>query len=163
MNIFYLHYDPAVAAQSQCDKHVVKMVLETAQMLSAVIHRHGIEDPAAYRLTHKNHPCTVWAGDSRTNFEWLVMHGLALGAEYKKRYGKTHKSVAVISMLGQNADLIEDIGATCPAQAMPDKFKVPGDAVQAYRNYYNHGKSQAMSMTWKAPSQPPTWWTGGDK
>ena len=163
MNIFYLHHDPAVAAQAQCDKHVVKMVLETAQMLSAVIDRHGIQDSAAYRVTHRNHPCTIWAGDSRTNYEWLVCHGLALGAEYTKRYGKTHKSLAVIQALAQHAPQLEDLGATCPAQAMPEMYRVPGDAVQAYRNYYSQCKAKVMPMTWRSPSAPPSWWTGGAK
>jgi hypothetical protein len=159
LNIFYLSPDPATAAQAQCDKHVVKMVLETAQMLSAVIHRHGIKDDAAYKPTHKHHPCTLWAGESRDNFLWLVEHGRALGAEYTRRYSKTHKSLRVIEALAHHADALPDIGPTPPAQAMPDEYRVPGDAVAAYRAYYTEGKSRTIKMTWRSPSVPPSWFT----
>ena len=159
MNIFYLSPDPVTSAQAQCDKHVVKMVLETAQMLSAVIHRHGIQDDAAYKPTHKHHPCTLWAGDSRTNFLWLVEHGRALGAEYTRRYSKTHKSLRVIEALAHHADALPDLGPTPPAQAMPDEYRVPGDAVAAYRAYYTEGKSRTIKMTWRSPSVPPAWFT----
>jgi hypothetical protein len=159
MNIFMLDSDSTVAAAQQCDKHCVKMVLETAQILSAVCARYGVIVEGGYRVTHKHHPCTIWAGDSRTNFDWLVEHGRALATEYTRRYGRVHKSLRVINLYAQHRDVIPDVGWTEPAQAMPEECRVPGDAVAAYRKYYNEHKSRVMSMTWRDPSQPPPWFT----
>ena len=92
MNIFVLHTDPEKAATMMCDKHVIKMVLETAQMLCTIAHGMGY-DGAPYRSTHKNHPCTVWAAKTSSNWSWLLRHGFALCDEYTKRYGKNHKSI----------------------------------------------------------------------
>ena len=141
MNIFILDEDPSVAAQYHCDKHVVKMVLETAQMLSAALINNGIEAP--YKLTHKNHPCTLWVGESRSNYVWLRELGLRLGEEYTFRYGKRHKSHLVIESMPEYLD-IEDIGLTKFALAMPDEFK-SDNPVESYRNYYNH---KDITKTW---------------
>ena len=98
MNIFALHSDPVKAAEYLDDKRVPKMVLESAQILSSALDNLGLWKSYLYKPTHKSHPCVRWAGSSRGNFEWLVMHGLALGVEYKRRFGATkdHRSVKVI-------------------------------------------------------------------
>ena len=83
MNIFVVHQDPQIAAQMLCDKHVVKMILETAQMLCTVVSHTGAETP--YRATHAKHPCTLWAAHSKANWEWLVAHGKAMCMEYTRR------------------------------------------------------------------------------
>lgn len=148
MNIFILHADPDIAARMQCDKHVVKMVLETAQMLSTVA-------GGPYKPTHINHPCTVWARTSSANFDWLVRHGLALCREYTYRYGKRHKCEDIIKAIGYGtpADAFPAKRRTPFAQAMPDEYKQP-DAVQAYRAYY-HSKTFAM---WLRGRPAPAWW-----
>ena len=101
MNIFVLSENPIKAARLQHDKHILKMVLETAQMLCSAF------ENAPYKKTYINHPCTVWARTSRNNFDWLVLHGLALATEYTYRYNKTHASEKVISWCYKNADLIK--------------------------------------------------------
>lgn len=142
MNIFVLNEDPVLAAKDQCNKHVIKLVLETAQLLcTAVIETGGT---APYRATHKNHPCAIWARETKANFNWLRRHGLALAAEYTYRYGKTHKSESVIEELSD--DTIPDGLLTSFALAMPDECKVAGDAVASYRNYYR--TSKAAIATW---------------
>ena len=151
MNIFVLHNDPSTAAQMQCDKHVVKMILETAQMLCTVAH--GKDFVAPYKATHKNHPCTLWAALSVQNWNWLVDHGLALCAEYTKRYGKIHKSQQHIEWCQQIPITLPSIGLTPFAQAMPVEYK-DSCAVTAYRAYY-HGE-KARFAKWK--TQPPSWW-----
>lgn len=152
MNIFVLNSDPEQAARDQCNKHVVKMVLETAQLLcTAVIETGGT---APYRATHKNHPCAVWARKSKANFNWLKQHGLALGEEYTRRYGKTHKSVAVIEDLDD--DTIPDGQLTSFALAMPDEFKVAGDPVASYRNYYRGDKAGMAEWYATEPCTPFT-------
>lgn len=139
MNIFYLDRDPRRAAEMMHDKHVVKMVLETAQILSTVCHRYGVRHPGLYRPTHANHPSVLWAGETPENFQWLYLHGVWLNQEFKHRYGKDHKSATVISIAQQCCPPEHQFvrwGFTQPAQAMPDEFKVPGDSVAAYQRYY---------------------------
>lgn len=131
MNIFYLHGAPDVAATMMHDKHVVKMVLETAQILSAVYARYG--KPAPYRATHSNHPSVLWAGDTVWQYQWLVAHGKALCAEYTHRYGRVHKSQEVIDALA--APPMHTAGWTQPPQCMPDEFR-DTCAITAYRKYY---------------------------
>lgn len=145
MNIFVLSECPIEAAKMQCDKHVVKMIVETAQMLCTV-------GTGPYRPTHVNHPCTVWAKQSLENFEWLVAHGLALCDEYTYRYGKRHKTQDVIeNIIEPNEWSVE--GLTKFALAMPDEFK-SDDVVKAYRAYY-HSKSHFARWTRR---EVPTWW-----
>lgn len=145
MNVFVLSTCPIEAAQMQCDKHVVKMVVETAQMLCTV----GI---GSYKPTHKNHPCTVWAGKSLENFEWLVAHGLALCDEYTYRYGRRHKTQDVIEAV-LPPDRFETSGLTPFALAMPDEYR-KGDVVESYREYY---KSKASFAKWTKRAAP-VWW-----
>jgi hypothetical protein len=138
MNIFFLDHDPVVAAQMQHDKHVVKMILESAQMLSAVCHRYGAAEriDGLYAPTWASHPCTRWAGDSQENFLWLCHHAFGLCDEYTYRYGKKHASMDVIHTAYALMPDFPSYEMTEPAQAMPDEFKVPGNAVEAYRRYY---------------------------
>jgi hypothetical protein len=133
VNIFALDQNPQAAATMLTDVHKVKMVLEAAQMLCGVFEP-GI---APYKRTHYNHPCSVWARTSRRNFDWLVAHGLAIAAEYTKRYGKVHKSQAVIEWCRDNAHLLTfpRSSLTPFAQAMPDQYR-QADSVAAYRAYY---------------------------
>ena len=90
MNIFALHRIPIMAAKMHSDKHVVKMVLETAQILATVHHIHGNGANVKYKPTHAKHPCVVWAAASRANYQWLLDLGKQLAREYKMRYGKFH-------------------------------------------------------------------------
>ena len=97
MNIFYFDECPVVSAEAQPDKMLVKMPLETAQMLCTA-HRVLDGDEYAdsvglYKEAYKNHPCTIWARESSSNYSWLYRHFLALGMEYNYRYGKTHASI----------------------------------------------------------------------
>jgi hypothetical protein len=151
MNIFILDECPVKSAVHQCDKHVVKMCLETAQMLCAAFE----QGEAPYRRTHYNHPCTVWARTSPENYEWLLRHGFALCGEYYQRYGKHHKCLDIITWCAGNMDKIEfpENGLTPFAQAMPDEYKNE-DPVTAYRSYYLGDK--AYMATWK--QNKPEWW-----
>ncbi len=150
MNIFVVDQDPKKAAQMLCDQHVVKMTLETAQMLCTVAKQLGFDVP--YKSSHKKHPCTLWAGETQGNWNWLVEHGLALGEEYTARYGKHHKSHAVIKKC-KNLGVCLPKGRTPFVQAMNPEFK-DIDPVKAYRNYY---KSKTFSR-WKY-TQKPSWLT----
>ena len=147
MNIFYLHQDPVKAAEYQYNKHVVKMVLESAQILCTVHHKYmGDDADVPYKSTHKNHPSTLWAGQSAQNYEWLYRHFVALCEEYKKRYGKEHLSYTKckdkVNMLPGG---MLETGLTDMPQCMPDEYK-DDCSVQAYWNYYIHGKKDIANL-----------------
>lgn len=133
MNIFAVDRDPVLAAQYQCDQHVVKMCTESAQMMCT-----AFED-APWKPSHPNHICTRWAMESRANFEWLLEHANALCAEYTRRYSKVHKTQAIVEWVGKkDLSFLPDLPQTEFVQAMPDECKVADDVVQAYHNLYYH-------------------------
>jgi hypothetical protein len=134
MNIFILDENIERCARYHCDQHVVKMILESAQLLCTALNKKGFETP--YRSTHVNHPCVLWTEASYANFRYLSQLAIALNREYRYRYkaGEDHKSLAVIQHI-QHIEY-EDNGLTEFAQAMPEEYKVPGDAIAAYRNFY---------------------------
>lgn len=159
MNIFVVDEDPIKAAQMLCDRHVNKMILESAQILCFVANRY--EHPAPYSThgAHKNHPCTLWAGNTKENWFWLVQHGLALNDEKIFRTGKSHTSAEVIKWLLQR-DFSPPPNCLTPfAQAMPVQYRNV-NAVLAYRTYYL--KEKQFFKDGKRPvwtkRNPPDWW-----
>jgi len=151
MNIFFLHKDPSRAAKAQCDKHVVKMVLETTQMLSTAARRQGHD--VGYQSAYPKHPMTIWVGDTRDNFCWTLQHAIELSKEYTVRYSKLHASQKVIDNIHEYYPNISFDNITEPPQCMPDEFKCD-DYVRAYRNYYIHKIGE-----WK---RPPKWFQSLD-
>lgn len=154
MNIFVLDDDPIIAAMCQCDKHVVKMVLETGQILSTIQRQYGNENVLLYKATHAHHPCTVWAGKTRANYYWLVDHFVALANEYLYRYGREHATFLrlydVVAIAPQGIDKAEK---TEYALAMPNEYKCD-DAVKSYRNYYTNAKREFLTYTKRSK---PVW------
>jgi hypothetical protein len=152
MNIFFLDEDVKKCAQYHVDKHVVKMILETAQLLCGVHHVTAHDTShVPYKLSHKNHPCSIWCRESLSNYLYLCELGLELCKEYTYRYGKRHKSQDVIEWCLINKPNIPDIEFTDPAKAMPDEFKVDS-VVESYRNYYVGAKSGFA--IWKNREKP---------
>ena len=137
MNIFYLDKDPVKAAKMQYNKHVVKMILESAQMLCTAHHCiMGSDADVPYKSAHKNHPSTIWARQSAQNYAWLYHHMMALGAEYTKRYGKKHLSITKCEdKLAILPGGILETGFEQPPQCMPDEYK-DKCSIKAYWNYY---------------------------
>lgn len=165
MNIFLLDEDPTLAAAYHCDKHVVKMVLETAQILSTAFIASEPPDVtrthvAPYRPTHARHPCVLWAAANRDNAKYLSRIGLALAAEYTYRYGRTHASTPLLTRLAahyEDAESFTDF-SNFP-QCMPTEYQVLGRPVKAYRNYYlsplkahllSYGRRR-LAPAWLAP------------
>jgi|TARA_R110000824_G_scaffold25739_3_gene89312 hypothetical protein len=156
MNIFYLSRDPAKASKYHCDKHVVKMILESAQMLSTA---HRILDgdscdKSLYKATHKNHPSTVWVRSNSYNYQWLYSLLCNLCSEYTFRYKKTHATQRLLKPLKscpnnipKNKTWVE------PPQCMPDEYKCT-DTVEGYRKYYIGEK---MRFAKWAYSDTPEW------
>lgn len=153
MNIFVLDEDPNKAARYACDKHVVKMILESAQLLCSAFP----DGNAPYKKTHHNHPCAVWAREREENYEWLVQHAYALCVEYTKRYSKRHRSSEVIQWCDMRRPSLPSGPMTDFPQAMPDQYKNP-DPVVAYRNYYMGEK--ANFAKWK--TEVPHWFRPGE-
>ena len=139
MNIFYLHKDPREAARLQYNKHVVKMILESAQMLCTAHHCYGDswqKENVPYKQAHLNHPSTIWARRSKATYMWLFKHMMGLGYEYWLRYGKQHLSISKCSMfLSKPPVHIQGDDWVQPPQAMPDEYK-DECSIQAYWNYY---------------------------
>lgn len=184
MNIFILSEDPIEAAQMQCDKHVPKMIVESAQMLSTA-HRmldgsptrrpsksgktmqqyYEFEDKAKddllYKAVHKYHPCTTWTMASKANYVWHYRHFIALGNEFEYRFGKSHASITKLGVaLAKIPDNIPDIGQTPFALAMsayPDCIH-EGDAVTSYRKFYHADKLRFAK--WNRRRAAPEWWQG---
>jgi len=152
MNIFFLDFDTKKCATYHCDKHVVKMILETAQLLCGVHHvTPQANEQVPYKLSHKNHPCAIWSRESLSNYLYLCDLGLELCREYTYRYGKRHKSQEVIEWCIMNKPNIPDNGFTEPPRAMPDEYKVDS-VIDSYRNYYIGAKSGFT--TWRNRDTP---------
>lgn len=156
MNIFMLDKSPQKAAQAHCDKHVVKMILEYAQLLSTA-HRllDGDDVPEVlYKPTHKNHPSAIWARESQANYRWLYDCFVSLCDEYTERYGKTHATDTKLRhVLHSVPKALLATDATPLRLAMPDEYK-KSCPVESYRAYYR-GEKEYMA-TWK--QNKPTWW-----
>ena len=176
MNIFHIDTDPGKCAEYMVDKHVVKMILETAQLLSTA-HRilDGTEyvgqsasgrkakrwllpdyrETILYSATHINHPSAVWCRQTNNNYNWLYSHFTALLTEYTYRYGKIHKC--------NNADFCQALQTlptnipvgyfTPPTPAMAEEY-LCSTSLDSYRNYYIHGKKHLHRWTKR---QKPEW------
>ena len=141
MNLFHLHKDPKTIAKYHCDKHVVKMVLETAQMLCSAYKKHYDDDGELYKIAHPKHPMTLWIGYAHMNFKFALDVLEALGDEYTYRYGKVHNSMRIHKLLTTKHTRWHswDGCFTTPPQCMPDQYK-NADYITAYRNYYKAEK-----------------------
>ena len=156
MNIFYLDKDIHKCVQAHCDKHVVKMILEYAQLLSSV---HWMTDPnpelilPLYKLTHKNHPDAIWARSSLGNYEYLFSLAVLLGEEYTHRYNRRHRSITIIEDMPYPT-YVPDGRFTEPPKCVHDDFKSIDNTVEAYRQYYNRDKASFCVWT----SRPTPEW-----
>jgi hypothetical protein len=140
MNIFYLHKDPHVSAQAMTNKHVVKMVVETAQLLSTAHNELDGMKENIYKTTHKNHPSAVWVRQSKKHYDWAYSHFLALSLEYSNRYKKVHKTYRdLFEPLRHHPKNLKGNQFTDPPQCMPDQYK-DFSTVEAYRRYYLNEK-----------------------
>jgi hypothetical protein len=157
MNIFFLSFDPRKAAEHHCDKHVVKMILETAQLLySAHWSQSRLSLPQnAYKKTHVNHPCAIWVRESGANYRWLCELGLALCDEFTFRYGGIHKTRAHLQWLAANPPPLPEVGVTEIRQAMPAEYKRP-NVVEAYRTYYRENKLKLRGIVRYSKRAPPS-------
>lgn len=138
MNIFYTNDCPFICASEHNNVHQVKMILEHCQMLSAAHHLMSQDIPEGiYKLTHKNHPSSVWVRQSTQHYEWLWLQTKELCRLYTERTGKTHKTEAVLDILEKPPASLSDEGFIEPPICTSDEFKLVGDTVRAYQMYLN--------------------------
>jgi len=160
MNIFILDEHPYKAAQMQCDAHVVKMTVESVQILSTVKYLFKEFTRPMYSPTHEKHPCVKWACESKGNYEWLFEHFKGLLSEYKFRYDKNHSSKQLVNFFKEPPKGIPDKGRTPFVCAMDESIhKKYQDPVMAYRMYYMLMKSNIAK--WKKGREAPSWWVVG--
>lgn len=178
MNIFFLDRNPEICAQMHCDKHVVKMIIEYAQLMSTA-HRmldgketkenvngrmlkrwnvEGLKNDVLYKASHVNHPSAVWVRKSLSNYLWLYNMWAHLLREYTFRYGRKHETEKLLFALSQRPNNISVSGWSDPPPAMPDDCKIPNDSLASYRNYYLLKKSHFAKWTKRSV---PAWYSFG--
>jgi hypothetical protein len=168
---------PIDAAWALVDKHVVKMILESAQLLSTahrILDGEEIEgrsktgrkarrwtlsdarENVLYQATHINHPSAVWCRHSIENYNWLVDHFYELGFEYTYRYGKIHKCFQnyLAYMLQSPPKNLKEYDMTPMPSCMAPEYIISEDSIINYRNYYREGKKNLHKWTNR---QPPEW------
>jgi len=159
MNIFYLDQDPKLCAQYHTDKHVVKMILESAQLLCTAINTLSGEQVTPYKSTHVNHPCSLWVRSSFDN--WIYTYNLmeALEKEWQYRFNQTRRHLSVVKLIkcepyeyklpifAGRPGILQHKGLTPPALAMPDYCKISSDPVECYREYYRKEKIELHKWT----------------
>ena len=180
MNLFILDTDPVKAAQLQCDKHVVKMIVESAQMLSTAhrmldgvlkrapsksgktLSKHWTlpdeREDVLYKAVHAAHPCTVWTMRSNNNYTWHWIHFAALCDEYTHRYGKVHSTDKLLrerlKELPRNIEVWYKTQFPLAMKANPECM-FPDDPVKSYRMFYQT-KQERFKMAW-TNREVPEW------
>ena len=159
MNIFVLDQDPKVCAKYHNNKHVVKMILETAQLLCGVHHMVESKIEIPYKLSHKNHPCSIWARECIENYVWLCDLGMELCLEYTYRYGKTHstdtKLREALAKLPDNIPVKKMTPFKLAMSSFPEC--ISECPVESYRKFYET-KQHRFKMDW-TKRQVPEWFT----
>lgn len=159
MNIFFLDSDITKCAQAHCDRHVNKMILESAQLLASAIHiaEPGLvaEIPDLYRLTHKNHPCAVWVRSSINHYLYLMDLMEALNEECQYRYAHSRIHVSLEKVLSWPIPKLPDMDFIEPPKCVSDDLKPIPSTIEAYRSYYNRDKREIAAWTRR---EPPDWW-----
>ena len=182
MNIFYLHNDPKICAELHVDKHVVKMIVEYAQLLSTAkrmidgvkyqalsktgrkVQRYRLPNPneeaIIYKAVHYHHPSAVWCRETKEQYQWLYSLFKYLGHEYTHRYGKVHSTNVKLNQILERVPNNIGTGWREPPPAMSHypQCIVPGDSIQSYHNYYIEAKAYFAKWTKR---DTPEWFAEG--
>lgn len=152
MNYFYLDKDLVLSVQYLDNKRLVKMVLETAQMLSTAANIHGAN--THYRPTHKGHPCTKWVAASQANYLHMIDYFTAICDEYTYRYhGKIHQCNHLLRDFKEYVALLPELPFTNPPQVTPGIVD-SDDLVNNYRDYLCSKWSNDKNPQWQKRSIP---------
>lgn len=168
MNIFVTDQNAEQSARNLCDKHIGKMIVESAQMLSTAWWMLDSSCPGfrTYKPTHRHHPCTKWVMESDGNYLWLGQHAMEMCKEFTRRYGGVHKTQMIVECLWKQPP--RNIPNRGMNQMTPfaDSYYgddpvghfmcyVPGDTIQSYRNFYKLDKTRFAKWN---HSEKPSWW-----
>ena len=153
MNIFVVDTNPTIAAQQLCDKHIIKMITESVQMLSWAMISVGLEGPYK-KDRHWNHPCSKWTRASLANYIWLYNHADEIGNEYSRRYGKYHLAHWKLHNKIEREIGLPNTGLTEFANCTP--YKEMNNIVEAYRKFYIEEKSRFAK--WNKGTPIPYWY-----
>lgn len=157
MNIFFLDRNLELNSKYHFDKHVVKMCVEYAQILSTATHilipNNNFE---IYKMTHINHPCVRWAAESELHFKMVLFLLYHLGVEFEFRFGHTHKSTNILKKIPNKIHFKFTKWIRDPPLAMPPQFHTTS-VIDSYRTYYKYGKNQSLHIWTKR--NIPDWWS----
>jgi hypothetical protein len=158
VNIFVVNENPYIAARNLCDKHVVKMIVESCQMLSTSdqLHR-GLPRNQRYKIAYQHHPC-VRSLQNQSNYIWLTHHLRGLLQEYTARYSKHHSCEKLFEDYWMKTYLMHsfDFSKTNFPKCMPDQFKTDS-TIDSYRNYYRFKKETLKTFSYRIPENCPKW------
>lgn len=157
MNIFYLSYDQEECARWHVDSHVVKMILESTQLLSSAYYYTNQSSKAPYRLGWGNHPCSVWSRQSLDNWLWLLKLDACLSNEYTYRYGRIHACKCKMLQMCECIPDLPRIGFTQPPSVMPMACQISNDSAVNYQEYYKECKTGLFRWTKR---EEPCWIKG---
>lgn len=169
MNLFYLDIRPDKCAQLHCDKHVVKMIIEYAQLMSTAHrlidgtqyqgktklgrnikrwkHPNSNMEGVLYKASHINHPTAIWTRQKKGNYEFLYKLFCSLCDEYTHRYGKVHMTDTKLrDLLSEPPANIAEGSFSAPPPAMPDDCKQP-NVLKSYHKYYRVYKKDFAKWT----------------
>lgn len=152
MNIFFTDPCPIQCAKNLDTKRMIKMTLESAQLLSTALNSYGVS--VGYRPTHKNHPISIWVRQSRENYLWLLEHFKALLQEFTERRGKIHACSALLTTFIDGVNSLPSLGLTPKPNCAANKekgvsYKHIDDVYTAYKLY--------LSDRWDTDKIEPTW------
>ena len=159
MNRFLINYSPELCARDMCDKHVVKMPLEEAQMLCTTVRLRALEyaeEAGLYRAVHQKHPCTIWVGQSRANYLYSLDMFREMCREYTYRYGKVHASWRLYDALVDAAQFVPDGGITPHPECFSEHTDLKSGKpwpIQSYRKFYQT-KQHRFKMKWTGRAVP---------
>lgn len=174
MNVFVTDVSPSKSAQVLPDKHIVKMPLETCQMVSIIFSKWYYDwgtinkiDGTPYNTVKgafRNHPCTKWAADNHYNLAWLITHGIHLCFEYEHRYQKRHsclntlEEAMVIFHNNAKISISEHTNVKEFTRAMPDEYKLD-DSIDTFTAYkmYVASKPWVCDNYLRRPERKPDW------
>lgn len=155
MNIFATYDCPVKSALALDDVRLNKMIIETAQMLSTVLRKELVFDDRLYKSAYERHPCTLWAGRTRGNFQWLCNHGLAMSIIYEVMYGKKHKSSEVISLCSSLVHKVPKGGLTEFADCTEFKDRTDIPVTERYKMFMNLKWSRdTITLKWTGRKVP---------
>lgn len=150
MNLFFLSPDHDQTARWHYDKHISKMIVECCQIL-ATAYKPGV---ARMKITHKNHPCSIWSRESLSNFNYAIQYGEALSREYTHRYGRRHKCQDDLDWYKGNQPGICDKGLTDPPRAFGEQKDLIPVSNCVHTDYLNYYKTKTHLFSWKNRETP---------